>query len=128
MTTATEARTEQLNARIEADLKQRGNRGLLRAGYTPARAIRQLWALAAEHEHEPEFIESLLSGNVEGQSGEDQDAERRTNALHFGWSIVDHMSAAAEKDADNTNYGRLEEQAASEKLAAYDDMTREVLS
>ena len=123
---ATTATSSQLNVRIDADLKERGSRGLTRAGYTPARAIRRLWALAAEYENEPEVIERLLSASDPAEStGKD----KRIEALHQGWDIVQSgtnqaglHSLAAESDIP---YAELRELAAVERLAEYDRFDEE---
>ena len=46
----------QMNTRIDADLKQRGDEALKRAGFTPSQAIRALWEYAANHTLEPQAI------------------------------------------------------------------------
>lgn len=50
----------QMNARIDSELKKRGDEALLRAGYSPSRAIRALWGFAAMHANEPHAISSVL--------------------------------------------------------------------
>ena len=42
----------QMNTRIDADLKRRGDEALKRAGFTPSQAIRALWEYAADKAYE----------------------------------------------------------------------------
>lgn len=50
----------QMNTRIDATLKTRGDEALARAGYTPSQAIRTLWEFAAAHALEPGEIRRIL--------------------------------------------------------------------
>lgn len=51
----------QMNTRIDADLKQRGDAVLERAGYSPSEAVRALWTFAVAHEVEPQAIPKALA-------------------------------------------------------------------
>lgn len=122
------AKESQLNARIDNALKERGNRALLRAGYTPARAIRSLWAIAAENEDDPHMIEAILSGGCAGcialAPEEDQDAANsRLDILHRSWDAVGRRAQAAGLHLDggqsSITYDELRELAAAEQLAKY---------
>lgn len=121
----TAATSSQLNVRIDANLKERGSRGLTRAGYTPARAIRRLWTIAAENENEPEVIERLLSGtNATASSAENSNRSKRIEALHQGWKIIRDGADGAGLHAPTAKsalpYAELRESAAAERLAEYD--------
>lgn len=48
--------TTQLNTRIDANLKERGDRVLARRGFTPSTAIRALWSYADTHGDVPPFL------------------------------------------------------------------------
>lgn len=50
----------QINARIDATLKKRGDEALARAGLSPTQAIRKLWELAARYASEPAKLTSAL--------------------------------------------------------------------
>ena len=50
----------QMNTRIPADLKEKGDRALERAGYTPSQAVRALWEFAARHAYEPSAVRGAL--------------------------------------------------------------------
>lgn len=54
------AALSQVNARLDADLKEAGDRALAAAGYTATRAIRALWKRAAELIDDPKAIQELL--------------------------------------------------------------------
>ena len=65
----------QMNTRIDADLKQRGDEALKRAGFTPSQAIRALWEYAADHALEPKAIRSALEGDEDVLARKKQEAE-----------------------------------------------------
>lgn len=50
----------QMNVRIDARTKERGDAVLLEAGYSPTQTVRTVWAFAAAHAHEPQVVRSLL--------------------------------------------------------------------
>lgn len=50
----------QVNARIERDLKERGDAALAAAGITPTQAVRSLWELAANNAKNPRKITDAL--------------------------------------------------------------------
>lgn len=50
---------EQLNVRIDADLKARGTAALASIGLTPSQAVRLLWARAAERGEGLEKVKAL---------------------------------------------------------------------
>ena len=80
----------QINARIPAELKSRGDAGLARAGLTPTQAVRALWDLAASNVDKPEAVErSLFPDQVASADARARSArERRANAIAQGPSIV----------------------------------------
>lgn len=55
-----EAALAQINARIDPDLKERGDRALAAAGYSATAAIRALWQRAAELASNPSALIELL--------------------------------------------------------------------
>ena len=122
---ATTSTSSQLNVRIDAELKEKGSRGLTRAGYTPARAIRRLWTIAAENENEPEVIERLLSGTKSADPSEESgDKQKRLEALRHGWVIVHDGAGEADLHPLSTESElsdeQLREAAAAERLSEYD--------
>lgn len=56
----------QMNLRIDAGVKERGDAALSEAGYSPTQAVRALWTFAAAHAHEPQVVRELLQ-QVEGE-------------------------------------------------------------
>lgn len=50
----------QVNARVDADLKEQGDAALERAGFTPTTAIRALWRLAIQLDNQPGALADLL--------------------------------------------------------------------
>lgn len=52
--------TAQINVRIDAGLKQAGDRALMRAGYTTTSAIRALWERFASLEDDPEGVQEII--------------------------------------------------------------------
>ena len=131
-----QAATGQLNARIDVDLKERGNRSLLRAGYSPARAIRALWTIAADNDGNPEAIERLLGNEAHteaqplAQAQRTDDKAERIDALHRGWTIISEMAkgsalgqstndSAVSAPSSPVSYEELCEIAAFEKLSKF---------
>ena len=43
----------QMNTRIDAEVKERGDAVLAQAGYSSSQAVRAIWSFAASHAHEP---------------------------------------------------------------------------
>ena len=80
----------QMNTRIDADLKQRGDAALKRAGYTPSQAVRALWEFAAAHVHEPEVVAQVLSLN---RNAPDADADKGSHDFEEGLQLVKTASA-----------------------------------
>lgn len=56
---------EQLNVRMDSDLKEKGTAALASIGLTPTEAVRKLWKKAAERGESLEKIEGLLSEGTE---------------------------------------------------------------
>ena len=80
----------QINARIPAELKSRGDAGLARAGLTPTQAVRALWDLAANNVDKPEVLErTLFPEQVASSDARARSVrERRASAIAKGPSIV----------------------------------------
>ena len=79
----------QMNTRIEKSLKEQGDEALARAGYTPSRAVRALWRIAARHQQDPEALASLLAGEDPSRvAREDAEAARKRELARQGASMV----------------------------------------
>lgn len=83
-------RQAQVNARIDARLKEEGDAGLAAAGYTPTQAVRSLWELASRHRDDPAAIRSALDP-TDGSVTPDELAERqrRLDALRRGLGLLE---------------------------------------
>ena len=53
--------TAQINARIDASVKEAGDRALSQIGYTPTKAIRRLWEFAGAHLHDSSALRDLFT-------------------------------------------------------------------
>lgn len=114
----------QMNTRIDALLKERGDKVLMKAGLTPTKAVRGLWELAVRHEEEPELLAEVLSGasllppKAEGSAS--PGVTDRLAALHEGWDIVRNSGLSARAVefclSDATPLEELRERAARERL------------
>ena len=84
----------QMNIRIGKTLKERGDRVLSRAGYTPSQAVRALYEFAIQHEAEPEAVAAML-GDGQDDSSDWQAArqEARLEALRDIDRLVDEQRA-----------------------------------
>lgn len=90
------AATAQVNARIDPDLKSRGDAALASAGFTPTQAVRALWELAARNADTPQNIEAALyPERVERQvQAEDSERSRKVVAAKKGPLIVEDALAS----------------------------------
>lgn len=62
----------QMNLRIDAQLKERGDAALAQVGYSPSRTVRVIWEFAAAHTHNPQAVKDLLQ-----QVDTEQDTDRQ---------------------------------------------------
>lgn len=69
-------RQAQVNARIDAELKEAGDAALAAAGLTPTQAVRMLWSLAVRYQDEPERLHEVLDPDSAALSA-DEMAERQ---------------------------------------------------
>ena len=119
--------TAQINARIDPDLKTRGDAGLAAAGITPTQAIRALWELAAGRIDDPAAIEDALYPD-RATARRALDADQRTEKVAVaqrGPSVVEEAMAqlgidVVAVDAPELSYDELKELAARERFAADD--------
>lgn len=73
----------QVNARMQPELKKKGEAALANAGYTPTQAIRRLYAFASEHASAPDVVTDYVEGadatrRAKG-TGDDQAARLEAN-------------------------------------------------
>lgn len=79
-TTGTRARagaSAQVNARIDPELKRRGDEGLAAAGLTATQAVRALWSLAASCADDPERLRAALLPEEVERERQEREAERQ---------------------------------------------------
>lgn len=113
--------TAQINVRIDADLKGRGDAALAAAGLTPSRAVRALWELAESHAAEPESIlRAIMPGKACAADGERAARRRqRDEAFARGPHIVEDAYRSAGLSwpvrEDAPSYKGLEGQAYEER-------------
>lgn len=85
----------QMNLRIDAQVKERGDAALAEAGYTPSQAVRAIWTFAAEHAHDPHAIKGLLrQAEAERDPGREERIEAKRRALECGLCLHDRLEAA----------------------------------
>lgn len=65
--------TTQMNLRIDARVKERGDAALARVGYSPSQVVRTVWEFAAAHIHDSRAVKDFL-----GQAGMQQDSDKRS--------------------------------------------------
>ena len=112
--------TAQINARIDAESKARGDAGLAAAGLSPSQAIRALWELASRNENTPATITAALFPEQQQQRKTDAQAKREARArlIAQGPSIAkDSYAALGIRGVPSTaslSYTELKEQAALE--------------
>ena len=68
----------QMNTRIDAEVKERGDAVLAQAGYSSSQAVRAIWSFAASHAHEPLVVRQFLQ-QAEG-GGQDPSAKAAADA------------------------------------------------
>ena len=68
----------QMNTRIDAEVKERGDAVLAQAGYSSSQAVRAIWSFAASHAHEPLVVRQFLQ-QAEG-GGQDPSAQAAADA------------------------------------------------
>lgn len=113
--------TTQMNTRINALLKERGDRALARAGYTPSQAVRSLYAFAVEHENDPEAIATVLSkGSAAQEHAADEELARKRTALDQAARLIEDACKAlgipSPKEIDDRPYKEFRDEIMDERL------------
>lgn len=123
---AIRSHTTQMNVRIDADLKKRGDRAFARVGYSPSAIVRALWGYADRHANDPEALRHMaqkLSDEAESEAAASIDAQQA--ALEEGWALVDNFRRdhglvcpiPDDDDERTAYYDQLREEAYWERLA-----------
>ena len=107
-------KTQQMNIRIEPELKARGDAVLSRLKITPSEAVRTLWQYLCDTRRMPD---DLCAGGASDASG--GEAARRVAAVDEGAGLASHLAAAmgVSLAADDADYDKLKEDAFEELLA-----------
>lgn len=120
-------RTVQMNVRVDADTKKRGDRAFERIGMSPSEAVRSLWGYADRHANNPEALRQLIAELEEAprETPELAIAAQRASLAEEGRALVEnfraenHLSSAIPDDDDDerlTYYEELREEAYRERL------------
>lgn len=112
-------RMTQINTRMSAALKERGEEGFAAANMTSSEAIRLLYEFAAAHAQEPEALRSALSLDDEAHAEREAARRRRIDGFAQAAQLVpaflEGAGAAVDPDIMNAPYKRLEELAYAER-------------
>lgn len=87
--------TSQVNARLDAALKARGDRALSQAGLTPTQAVRDVWELAVRYSSEPEKLLAILEPDriAREENAQAELRERTAKAIDAGSSLLQQAFA-----------------------------------
>ncbi len=118
MSPVSAGRTTQMNTRIDASLKKRGDRIFARAHRTPTQMVRSLWNYADRHADSPQAIDDLLTFLEEEPSASEadcrlqsmQEARQTVGCFFQTWgidpsvpkpyeSLSDYLDALREEEA-----------------------------
>ena len=116
-----DAAVVQMNVRLDAELKAKGDGVLERVGLTPTKAVRALWERLASCSDRPEKVTELLMPQ-ERPSDESEDAERsrKLRIAREGAQIVARSLAERGIElssvTDDTPYEELRERVLVERL------------
>ena len=69
----------QMNTRIDAEVKERGDAVLAQAGYSSSQAVRAIWSFAASHAHEPLAVRQFLQQAIREGGGRCEARGARTS-------------------------------------------------
>lgn len=103
----------QMNIRIDDDVRTQGNLALKQIGLTPSRAIRNLWAFAAQHKNNPAKLKHDLAFLNEDRDSDDERMQRIVKAQEGSFIVRDGLAALgiAAPTLDATPYEELKERA-----------------
>lgn len=95
--------TVQVNTRIDASIKERGDVALAQAGYSPTQVVRTVWAFAASQVHDPQAIRDFLSqAETERDSDRDTRIAEKKAALERIVATRNNLAAAIDSPQDST--------------------------
>lgn len=109
----------QMNVRMDAQLKQVGDKAFANAGLTPSQVVRSVWEFGARHIDEPHIIRQAFASKLDLVEKLELDCdiahiEQATSICsrlreQFGLKAPDHL--------EELDYRALREEAATERLA-----------
>lgn len=117
------AKMSQVNARMDYQLKSRGDAAFAKAGLTPTQAIRKLWQLAVHYESELHKLLSILSPKTTNNEDEAEEERRQQvlEAIDDGANLMRHFYEAAgfpwPPAKDTRSFEELKEEAYMEAYA-----------
>lgn len=82
----------QMNVRIDEQLRLEGNAALESIGFSPAQAVRALWAFAARNANNPVKLEHDLKF-LEREEALSEEAQRKLKTFHEGQKIIEEFMA-----------------------------------
>lgn len=85
----------QMNLRIDAHIKERGDAALAEAGYSPSQAVRVIWEFAASHVYDSAAVKEFLQ-QAEVRQDPDRDAriKARMDALEQAMNLQQQLEKA----------------------------------
>jgi RHH-type rel operon transcriptional repressor/antitoxin RelB len=110
--------TTQMNVRIDADLKERGDQVFESLGYTPSQVVRRVWEVAAENGQNPTVVDERLMGTSGSPNGLARDM--RVASAEYGCTIVStflEQRGISPGNIPAVDYRQLREEAVYERLA-----------
>lgn len=98
----------QMNVRIEADLKERGDRVFACLGYTPSEIVRALWSYADRHGNNLEEIRTLLS-EIKGEDAIPSTSDRIRSMQEARQAVSDFFQTWNLKAGESRPHEKLDE-------------------
>lgn len=98
----------QMNVRIEADLKERGDRVFACLGYTPSEIVRALWSYADRHGNNLEDIRTLLS-EIKGEDAIPSTSDRIRSMQEARQTVSDFFRTWNLKAGESKQHEKLDE-------------------
>lgn len=80
--------TVQLNTRIDATLKEEGDRVFAALGYTSSEVVRILWRFAQQHTENPEEVRRALSALDSRESADESVLQEKLSRIEQGPSLM----------------------------------------
>lgn len=109
----------QMNVRIDAGIKERGDQVFAALGYTPSQVVRLVWQFAADHGDAPTILAAAME-NPQGSASEllnnQRVADARRGADLFK-AFRNRMNIAPPDSLDDIDYDALRDEAFDARFA-----------